>query len=155
MFQSAQRGATAYATLGVETGVVSANPHELVLMLFDGASAAVSLALHHMRNGDMLEKGRSVSKAVMIIESGLRASLNKEVGGGLAASLDSLYVYMSSRLMSGHARNEPQSLEEVRALLGELKDAWASIGHPAPGVPPMSAPATTAAPFRGLPLMKA
>jgi flagellar protein FliS len=123
-------GATAYATLGVETGVVSATPHDLVLMLFDGASAAVAAALNHMKSGHLEEKGRSISKAIAIIESGLRASLDKEVGGEIAQSLDSLYGYMSGRLAMGNVRNQTAFLEEVHALLGELKEAWASIGEP-------------------------
>jgi flagellar protein FliS len=123
-------GATAYATLGVETGVVSATPHDLVLMLFDGASAAVAAALNHMKSGHLEEKGHSISKAIAIIESGLRASLDKEVGGEIAQSLDSLYGYMSGRLAMGNVRNQTAFLEEVHALLGELKEAWASIGEP-------------------------
>lgn len=132
MFLSAQRGATAYARLGVETGVVSANPHELVLMLFDGAGAAVSAALHHMGRGDLEKKGSSISKAVMIIESGLRASLNREAGGPIAQRLDALYGYMSNRLVLGSMRNQPEPLEEVLGLLGELREAWASIDKISP-----------------------
>ena len=136
MFRSTRMGATAYATLGMETGVAGANAHELVLMLFDGASAAVSAALHHMAHGNLEEKGRAVSKAVMIIESGLRASLNTDVGGDLARSLDGLYEYMSRRLLLGHARNQPDLLEEVHSLIGELRMAWASIGEVPRSVPP-------------------
>lgn len=127
MFLSAQGGANAYATLGVETGVMSANPHELILMLFDGATAAVSAALYHMARSDPERKGRSICKAVTIIESGLRASLNKDVRGPIAQSLDSLYGYMSNRLFVGGARNQPEPLEEVLRLLGELREAWSSI----------------------------
>jgi flagellar protein FliS len=112
----------------VETGVVSANPHELVLMLFDGAAASVSAALYHMAKSDLEKKGRSISKAVTIIESGLRASLNKDVGGPIAQSLDALYAYMSDRLFLGGVRNQPEPLEEVLTLLGELRGAWSSIG---------------------------
>jgi flagellar protein FliS len=128
MFASAQRGVTAYAVLALETGVASATPHDLILMLFDGASAAVSAALNHMSKSETEEKGRAVSKAVLIIESGLRASLNKEVGGEFAQSLDSLYEYMSGRLVLGNMQNKVELLEEVLRLLADLKEAWASIG---------------------------
>jgi flagellar secretion chaperone FliS len=128
MFRAAQSGATAYAILGMETAVISATSHDLILMLFDGASAAVSAALNHMSKGQTEEKGRAVSKAVLIIESGLRASLNKEVGGELAQSLDSLYEYMSTRLVMGNMQDKAELLEEVLRLLGELKEPWASIG---------------------------
>jgi len=129
MFGSAHNGATAYATVGIETGVVAANPHELIVMLFDGAHAAVSAALQQMRDGNVEAKGRTISKAIMIIDSGLRASLDKGVEGSIAQSLDSLYEYMSNRLLVANLRNQPEMLEEVRRLLGELKGTWESIGR--------------------------
>jgi flagellar protein FliS len=132
MFRSTHKGASAYATVAIETGVVAANPHQLIVMLFEGAHVAVSLALQQMRDGDVEGKGRAISKAIMIIDGGLRASLDKDVQGGVAESLDSLYGYMSHRLLIANLRNQPELLEEVRHLLGELKDAWESIGR-APG----------------------
>jgi len=155
MFRSARMGAAAYATLGMETGVAAADPHELVLMLFSGARAAVSAALHHMATGNVEEKGRAVSKAVMIIEGGLRASLNTEVGGDLARSLDGLYEYMSRRLMLGHARNQPDPLEEVQSLLGELGMAWSSISDISQSARPFVAARENVMPVDELPRMKA
>jgi flagellar protein FliS len=138
MFGAARSGATTYATVGVETGVVAASPHELIVMLFDGAHAAVSDALQQMRDGKIEAKGRAISKAIMIIESGLRASLDKGVQGGIAESLDSLYEYLSHRLFLANVKNQPDLLEEVRHLLGELKGTWESIGrtsvHPVPAI---------------------
>ena len=42
---------------------------------------------------------KSISKAIAIIENGLRASLDKKAGGEIASSLDTLYEYMNSRLL--------------------------------------------------------
>ncbi|KRB93313.1 flagellar export chaperone FliS [Noviherbaspirillum sp. Root189] len=131
MFGSARSGASAYANVGVETGVASASPHKLVVMLFDGAMVAVSSALHQMQAGDIPNKGKSISKAISIIENGLRASLDKKVGGEIALNLDALYEYMANRLVIANLKNQPQALEEVHQLLKGLKDAWESI-TPAP-----------------------
>jgi flagellar secretion chaperone FliS len=127
MFGSSANGAKAYATVGVETGVVAASPHKLVVMLFDGALVAISSAIQHMQSGDIPRKGEAISKAIMIIESGLRASLDKKVGGEVALNLDALYEYMSSRLVIANLKNQPNVLEEVYQLLKGLKDAWESI----------------------------
>ena len=48
MFGTARSGANTYATVGMETGVVAANPHKLIVMLFDGAKAAVTNAMQQM-----------------------------------------------------------------------------------------------------------
>jgi flagellar secretion chaperone FliS len=128
MFGSANSGANAYAKVGVETGVSGASPHQLIIMLYDGALVAVTSALHHMKTGNIPEKGQSISKAIMIIDGGLRASLNKEVGGQIALNLESLYEYMSNRLLTANMKNQPEVLEEVHRLLTDLKEAWTAIG---------------------------
>lgn len=127
MFGSSNVGAGAYAKVGLETGIAAASPHRLIVMLFEGAIAAVSSAVTHMEAGQIAKKGMAISKAVMIIEHGMRASLNKEAGGEISANLDALYQYMCRRLTEANLNNDPAILEEVLALLGEIKGAWDAI----------------------------
>lgn len=135
MFGSPKNGASAYAKVGVETGVVAANPHTLIVMLFEGAMVAVASAIQHMQSGNIADKGIAISKAITIIEDGLRASLDKNAGGGIALNLDSLYEYMSTRLVIANAKNQPAILEEVYQLLKGLKSAWETIGAQATAKP--------------------
>ncbi|HZG22885.1 MAG TPA: flagellar export chaperone FliS [Herbaspirillum sp.] len=128
MFGSMKRGANAYANIGVETGVVAASPHKLITMLFDGALVAIALGKKHMSEGNIKDKGESVTKAILIIDNGLRASLNKEVGGELALNLDALYEYMSRRLFEANATNNPAILDEIHGLLDDIRSAWEQIG---------------------------
>lgn len=128
MFGSTRSGANVYAKVGLETGVSSASPHSLIVMLFDGALIAVATALQNMKAGNIAAKGQAISKAITIIDSGLRASLNKEVGGDIANNLDALYEYMSNRLLLANLKNQPEMLEEVLGLIRELKGAWEAIG---------------------------
>lgn len=127
MFGSMNSGANAYNKVGVETGVATASPHKLVVMLFEGAMVAIATAIQHMHAGDVAAKGQAISKAISIIDNGLRASLDKKVGGDLALSLDSLYEYMTTRLLIANLKSQPKILEEVYQLLKGLKDAWEAI----------------------------
>jgi flagellar protein FliS len=122
-----QNGAKAYAKVGMETGVIAANPHKLIVMLFEGAQIALINAQQHMDKGNIAEKGKAISKAIMIIENGLRASLDKSVGGEIALNLDALYEYMSSRLLLANMNNQPELIAEVQALLADIKGAWDKI----------------------------
>ena len=128
MFGSKQNGVNAYAKVGIETGVAAASPHKLIVMLFEGALVAVSTGLQHMKAGNIPAKGAAISKAILIIDSGLRAALDKKAGGEIAESLDSLYEYMGARLLMANLKNQPEVLEEVHRLLSELKGAWDAIG---------------------------
>jgi flagellar protein FliS len=128
MFGAKQSGVNAYAKVGIETGVTSASPHKLIVMLFDGALVSVNAAIMHMKAGNIPEKGAAISKAIMIIDSGLRAALDKKAGGEIAEGLDALYEYMGARLLQANLKNQVDILEEVQRLLGELRGAWNAIG---------------------------
>ncbi|HJV73626.1 MAG TPA: flagellar export chaperone FliS [Noviherbaspirillum sp.] len=141
MFGSTRSGANAYAKVGIETGVVAASPHKLIVMLFDGALAAVATASQHMKTGNIPGKGMAISKAISIIDSGLRASLDHKAGGEVAVNLDALYEYMSNQLMLANLHNKQEQLEEVQRLLQELRSAWEAIAPAAaqPVAPPQAA----------------
>jgi flagellar protein FliS len=117
----------AYRSVGVESIVGSASPHKLVLMLFDGASAAVSSAGVHLRERNIAAKCAAISKAIAIIDGGLKASLDLSVGGALAQNLSDLYAYMTQRLLQANLNNDPAALEEVSKLLQQLGSAWATL----------------------------
>jgi flagellar protein FliS len=128
MFGSSQKGANAYAKVGLETGVVASSPHKLIVMLFEGALVAVRAAAVHMKAGEIEQKGNAISKAIMIVENGLRASLDKTAGGQIAANLDALYDFIGRRLLTANLTNQPELLDEVHVLLADLKGAWETIG---------------------------
>ena len=128
MYTASRQGINAYARVGLETGVIAASPHRLILMLFEGARVALSSALVHMKNGETVAKGESLSKAISIISSGLQASLDVNAGGELAQHLYALYDYMSRRLLLANLHNNPEYVEEVAGLLAELSGAWEMIG---------------------------
>jgi len=133
MFAAMHNPKAAYAKAGVETGVETADPHKLVLMLFEGALLALASASLHMKRNedaaDVARKGEAISKAINIIDNGLKASLDQEAGGELAGRLGALYDYMSARLLHANAHNQPAVLDEVSHLLAVLKGAWEQIGN--------------------------
>ena len=128
MFGGFQNRATAYAKVGVETGVSTADPHKLILMLFDGALLQVRSAGVAMQSKDIPGKGMAISKAIEIIVNGLKVSLDVEAGGELAQRLAALYDYMGERLLYANLHNSQPALDEVAGLLATLREAWAEIG---------------------------
>lgn len=124
---SAMRGASAYARVGVETGVMSASPHQLIVMLFDGAQAALRAARLHMQQGNVTEKGKSISKAIDIVSNGLVAGLDHERGGDVAVNLASLYDYVVRLLLQANLHNDEHRLDEAAQLLDNISSAWREI----------------------------
>jgi flagellar secretion chaperone FliS len=125
-------GAKIYQRVGVDSSVASADPHKLILMLFDGAVEALRLARSHMEARRIADKGQALGKAISIVQDGLKASVDVDAGGQLGTRLSTLYDYIAMRLLQAHLRNDLKALDEVVRLLGELRGAWAAIGN-APG----------------------
>ncbi|OUE41880.1 flagellar export chaperone FliS [Billgrantia desiderata SP1] len=122
------RGAGAYARVGVESGVMSASPHQLIVMLFDGAQGAIRAARIHMQAGNTAEKGKSISKALDIVNNGLLAALDLEKGGEIAERLGSLYDYIGRLLLAANLHNDQESLDQAEKLLDDIASAWREIG---------------------------
>jgi flagellar protein FliS len=116
----------AYANVGLETGVQSAHPHRLIAMLFDGALLAVARARQAMAAKDVAARGAAISKAIQIIDEGLKASL-VDTGSELASNLRALYEYMGRRLLFASLKNDAGALDEVTRLLTDIKEAWNAI----------------------------
>jgi flagellar protein FliS len=123
-----KKAISAYGQTSLDMVVESASPHQLIVLLFEGAIKAIQLGKIYMQQGLIAQKGAAISKAIAIIEDGLRLALDKENGGELAESLDSLYDYISFELLQANINNTPERLDEMLNLLGQLKDAWLSIG---------------------------
>ena len=95
----AAKGTQAYAQIGVESAVMSASQQQLVTMLFDGVLSALVRARLFMQDNNQQGKGVSLSKAINIIENGLRVSLDEE-------------------------SKDVSAVEEVEALMRNIADAW-------------------------------
>ena len=116
-----------YATVGVESKVLAADPHRLIALLYDGAIEALNQAVDHSRAGRVEQRQRMTNKAVAIVVEGLRACLNREHGGSIANNLDALYEYIVRLIFEANrAQNEAGYAEAIR-LLDELRGAWAEI----------------------------
>lgn len=138
-------GASAYAKIGTESAAMSASPHQLITMLFDGARTAITMARHHMADKNIAAKGNAISKAINIVENGLKASLDAEAGGPagaeLVARLSALYGYICQRLMQANLRNDPALLDEAERLLENIGSAWREIDpHKSAALPPERVP---------------
>lgn len=131
MYLQTHQHANTYRQVGLETEVTGADPHKLVLMLLDGAISAIKLAAISMAKKDIEAKSMQLSKAIAIVNEGLRASLDHQQGGQLAGRLDSLYLYITSQLLEANLSNQTVPLDEALELLGMIQDAWKGIRSPA------------------------
>ena len=136
MFNSVSaRAANAYRRVGVETTVDTANPHQLISLLFDALGQALAGAQAALGRGDQGTKGAQILRAVRLLEEGLKAGLDDARGGELAGRLRSLYDYCIARLTFANLRNDAAALAEVASLIAPVAQGWKDIGPAAAGQP--------------------
>ncbi len=95
-------------------------------MLMEGALSKLATAKGCVARNDIAEKSRQITWGMNIIQ-GLRTSLDAEKGGEVAGNLDSLYEYMGRRLLEANISNDVAIIDEVMALLQEIKAGWDDI----------------------------
>lgn len=127
MFATSLQPVEQYRSVSTVTAVSQASPHQLVLLLLDGALAAVLQARHALTTGDLETKLSTLSKAMRIIDEGLKASVESDSDPSLAENLRALYDHMVSRLFMANLHNSDVPLAEVARLLGDLRSTWAEI----------------------------
>lgn len=106
--------------------VMSRSPLELVVMLYDGGLAAMAQAREALARGDHLAKAPALSKALAIVHA-LQSTLDMDAGRDVATQLDTLYSYVSERLVEANVRQDPALIDEAIRVFGTLREAWGQI----------------------------
>ncbi|MGB1111316.1 MAG: flagellar export chaperone FliS [Gammaproteobacteria bacterium] len=129
MYAQPANAATQYQSIGVSTGIESANPAELVHLLFEGAVARLRAARGHIERNEIARKGETLGAAADIIIE-LQRSLDMDKGGEFAERLDALYDYMLMQIARANLNNDVDKVDEVVNLLDPIRDAWKqTAGH--------------------------
>ncbi len=99
------------------------NKEEILLLLYEGALAAVKIAQRGIEEKNPKLRGENISK-VMAILTELDCALDREKGGDLAENLSVLYRYLMERLTVANIRNDPEELVAAGRLLGQLYEGF-------------------------------
>src|SRR5690606_7198563 len=100
--------------------------HQVIQLMLDSALARIAEATGHLQRGEIAAKGEKIGKALRIIEA-LMLGLDTERGGELAENLERVYDYSARTLLKANLENRVDLLEEVNALLREIKVGWDGI----------------------------
>jgi flagellar protein FliS len=109
-----------------KTQVMTSRPDKILLLLYEGAIRFTKMAAVKIREKNIPEKGKYISKALGIL-SELMNTLDHEKGGRLAADLENLYMFMMDKLIDANVRNLAEECDAVEQLLTTLYSAWKDV----------------------------
>jgi flagellar protein FliS len=109
-----------------EQMILTASPVELIRMLYQRAIASVRDARQHLENRRIVERGKSINQAYLILLE-LSGSLRTEEAPQLATRLKGLYTYIQARLLEANMQQTDAPLAEALALLTTLAEGWSSV----------------------------
>jgi flagellar protein FliS len=116
----------AYNTVQGGVSAEVATPQKIVQLLFGALMKDLHQARGFMERKQRKEKSQCIDKALDIIIT-LNSSIDMEAGGEMSANLRSLYQYSMQKLIQSNAKDDIAALEEVIALMTDIKSAWDSI----------------------------
>jgi flagellar protein FliS len=95
-------------------------------MLYDGCLRFLFQSAHALRENDRSTSLSRMRRAEAIIDE-LTVTLDFERGGDIASRLQGIYVFCRRHLSEAWRDGDAAKIDEVIALLGELRQTWAEI----------------------------
>ena len=116
----------AYAEVGISSSVEGASPEQLIQLLFNRLIEHLEHSCGFIEQENLTAKIQSLSKAINIID-GLRLSLDHEAAPDLSGHLDSLYDYMTRRLLEANLKSDVGIIQEILILVKDIASAWDTL----------------------------
>jgi flagellar protein FliS len=110
----------------LESRILSADPVELVQILYQTAYSSVEKARRCLRQGDIAGRAKEINRVIGVLTE-LASALDRQMGGDLGRNLAGLYDYMQRRVLEAHVEQTEPPLAEVSRLLATLLEGWASV----------------------------
>mgnify|MGYP000061852963 FL=1 len=113
----------AYKQVNVNSSLLESNPHQIILMMFDGMLQGIAVAKGAIERKDFELKSQSLTKAINILEA-LRQSLDFDNQPEISKNFDVMYSYCIDRLADISVSLDVDAFSEVVDMLKPLRDAW-------------------------------
>ena len=109
-----------------ENEILSADPLELVQILYRGALAEIGDARRQLRAGNVAARSRAIMQANSILGE-LAVAVDHSNGAEVGRNLVELYDYVQRLLNDANYRQVDPPLAEAERLLTTLLEAWTTV----------------------------
>jgi flagellar protein FliS len=126
--------------------VTTANPGQILVMLYDGLLRFLREAQTHIANKDRAKAGERISRSHAILAY-LLGTLDPQHNPDLCKNLQGIYVFCMQHLLLANLQQDTAKLADVVRILTPLREAWTTaVAQGAkPAAPAAPPPPTTPA----------
>ena len=115
-----------YGQMKNDTQTMYASPHQLGLMLFDGAIESMSMTIGAIQQKNIEMRGKYNTRAISIIY-GMRDCLDMNSNSELSENLYSLYQYMAQELFRAGFKDDAETIQNIQTMLKDIRESWKKI----------------------------
>ncbi len=109
-----------------KTQVSTSNQKQLIVMLYDGMERFMNKACNAIRVGDIETAHSNLHRTGQVLLE-LLSTLREDKGGEIAANLKKIYVYCYEQVVIANLKKDPDMVQNVRQIIGNLGAAWKDI----------------------------
>jgi len=110
----------------LESRILSAQPAELIEMLYQVAIQSLKKAVGHLKSGDAMARSREITRAQEAVNE-LMAALDHSVGASFTQTLAALYAYVQQQTLKGHSGPSEEALQRAIGILSTLQEGWHGV----------------------------
>jgi len=110
----------------LESRILSAQPAELIEMLYQIAIQSLKKSIGHLKSGDAMARSREVTRAQEAVNE-MMAALDHSVGASFTQTLAALYSYVQQQTLKGHAGPSEEAFQRAIGILTTLQEGWNGV----------------------------
>jgi len=120
------RGISVYRSLETETIAHGGRGAELVVLLYDGIAESLVTARGHLERKEFRDAGRQFTRAMTIV-SGLRETLDFDMGSPVAQDLLKFYNSLTSQVIHAQTQRDLALLDKCIDWVKSVREAWIEL----------------------------
>lgn len=116
----------AYKKVDIDSSILSADPHQVIVMMYNGILESVAAAKGAIERKDFDTKAKMITKAINIFNA-LTNALDKESQPEVSKNFEVFYSNCIAILNEASITLEVKGLDDVTSFVKPLRDAWKDI----------------------------
>jgi flagellar protein FliS len=116
----------AYKQVDINSSILESNPHQIILMMFDGMLQGVAEAKGAIERKDYELKSQSLTKSINILDA-LIQSLDFDIEPEISKNFEVMYSYCIHCLTEASSSLKTDKLDEVIEMIKPVRMAWSEM----------------------------